>query len=198
MTLLIVQTPALRDKQEAIRFGGLPLASVNQPFDWPVCSACKGHMQFIGQLPVDSSTLALIFMCQNDPGLCDEWDPNAGGNVVKMVRIDNLDQIDAPTEGKTRLPFEIYADLLSYEGSYGAALKDSTVSKSVLGKFGGSPDWIQSEETPTCGACGLAMQFVAQLEQATDGKSEVNFGGGLGYMFKCPCGIGSAKFLWQC
>jgi len=51
-------------------------------------------MQFLAQLPLDSLEEAkghhdqtlLLFQCQNDPGMCDEWDPNAGGNAALLVQ----------------------------------------------------------------------------------------------------------------
>jgi len=64
------------------RSGGLPLAPPG--FVWPLCATCGGPLQFLVQLlPADVPALdhlLLIFMCQNDPGICDEWEPFAGGN----------------------------------------------------------------------------------------------------------------------
>lgn len=31
-------------------------------------------------------------------------------------------------------------------------------------KFGGKPEWVQSDETPECPDCGDAMYFVAQID----------------------------------
>ncbi|MDX6328614.1 MAG: hypothetical protein QOI83_997, partial [Streptomycetaceae bacterium] len=38
-------------------------------------------MQFLAQLPLDDGRGVLaVFVCQNDPGMCEDWDPVAGGN----------------------------------------------------------------------------------------------------------------------
>lgn len=154
-------------------------------------------MQFICKIPLIDEALALIFMCQNDPGMCDEWDPNLGGNVVKVVPSHAIEAVQIPTEGNTLLPLELHASLSPFEGSYGDALR-SDLSKRILGKFGGTPDWVQGEETPSCNLCAQPMSFVAQIEQGTDGRSEMNFGGGLAFLFGCASCHDQSKFLWQC
>ena len=78
--LLIADTapPALT---AGFSFGGLPLAPNVTAFAWPVCKTCSGPMQFLGQLPTpEKPKLVLLFMCQNDPGLCDDWEADGGGN----------------------------------------------------------------------------------------------------------------------
>jgi hypothetical protein len=137
-------------------------------------------------------------MCQNDPGMCDEWDPNLGGNVVKIVTTDSLESVPVPTQGNTLLPFEIKAVRMPFPGDYEQAIRSVELKNKVLGKIGDTPDWIQTDETPACNACGLPMHFVAQIEQSTGGQFEINFGGGLAYLFACPQCQDQAKFLWQC
>jgi uncharacterized protein YecT (DUF1311 family) len=55
-------------------------------------------MQFLGQLRLknqfDGEPLLLLFMCQNNPSLCDEWDANADGNKVVSVAVDLSNLID--------------------------------------------------------------------------------------------------------
>jgi hypothetical protein len=155
-------------------------------------------MQFVMQVTLTEKDIGLVFMCQNQPGLCDEWDPNAGGNVVRVVASDGVATIRPPGMGATMLPFQMNLDAVPFEGTYESALRDATLPRQILGKLGGTPDWIQADETPLCNACGSAMSFVGQFEQANDGKVEVNFGGGLAYMFHCGCPSASPKFLWQC
>src|ERR1043166_6013940 len=68
--------------------------------------------------------------------------------------------------------------------------------RSVVGKLGGRPLWVQADETPKC-SCGRKMTFVAQLEG--DAGGGINFGDtGTGYAFACPRCKAKAKFLWQC
>ena len=53
-------------------------------------------MQFLAQVRVDdvepdAAGLLSIFMCQNDPGLCEEWDPVAGGNRAFVFGTDAVE-----------------------------------------------------------------------------------------------------------
>ncbi|MFK0233141.1 hypothetical protein [Streptomyces vinaceus] len=67
----------------------------------------------------------------------------------------------------------------------------------VLGRFGGTPDWLQYDQTPDCTGCGAPMGFIAQLEEGPDPLTAPNFGSGRAYAHACaPCG--RAAFLWQC
>jgi hypothetical protein len=188
--------------------GGLPLANANTK--WPCCSSCSGPMQFLAQLPLDSIDEAtghqdqalLLFQCQNNPGMCDEWDPNAGGNSALLVENSPRVALQVP-KGETLLSAESRLRRVSYQpvrsqntddDSYCEAV-DAAASQ-VVGKLGGVPLWIQADETPNC-QCGAPMVFVAQLEER--GGGGMNFGGGgAGYAFVCPSCRDQAKFLWQC
>ncbi|MFE2323855.1 hypothetical protein ACFXD5_08070 [Streptomyces sp. NPDC059385] len=67
----------------------------------------------------------------------------------------------------------------------------------VLGQLGGTPDWLQYDQTPDCPDCGGPMGFVAQLGEGPDHLTAPNFGSGRAYAHACePCG--RAAFLWQC
>jgi hypothetical protein len=168
-------------------------------------------MQFLSQFPLKMAHLEsealqlktlLLFQCRNNPGMCDEWDANAGGNAALLV-LSRESQPITPPKGPTLLPAESRVKLVPYNDSlakettddaYCAALDapDST----TLGKVGGRPLWLQGDETPTCG-CGAKMRFVLQLEDR--GGGGINFGdGGAGYAFVCESCPDSAKFLWQC
>ena len=167
-------------------------------------------MQFLGQLrsarpASEESDLLLLFMCQNDPGLCEDWDANAGGNAVVAVLADDLQPAEAPSEGAVLrdtcygaavLPFA--AD--DYEAARtGWAEANGRSTREVLGQIGGESAWVQQDETPNCDLCGQPMTLAAQLEQGPDAKTEMNFGGGgCAYVFRCRCDAGSAKMLWQC
>ena len=50
-------------------------------------------------------------------------------------------------------------------------------------KIGGSPDWIQGEETPKCPECGLPMSFYGQLDSLGE---DFDIGDcGMIYVFLC-------------
>lgn len=187
------------------RFGGLPVVPNGTEFVWPSCQTCGGAMQFLGRLRIPGKPrLVLLFMCQNDPGLCDEWDAEAGGNCAIVVRVDGLAEVQAPREGVTVRETEYGTrEVRSEKDEYDAARdawsqETGHMPRDVLGQILGEPAWVQADETPTCPTCGEPMRFLAQLEQGPDSKTEMNFGGGCAYVFDCLCGNDTARFLWQC
>jgi hypothetical protein len=168
-------------------------------------------MQFLGQIALEDNNatrLVLMFMCQNDPGMCDEWDANLGGNCALVVAIDDARQLaNAPEFGVAvrdtvhGVRMEVVASANYEDAKQWWAEENHSNLGQVLGMLGGEPSWLQEDETPTCNHCGSKMRFVAQLEQGPDRKRAMNFGGGgCAYVFHCPCkqGSGSGKFLWQC
>ncbi|WP_232664434.1 DUF1963 domain-containing protein [Pseudonocardia sp. TRM90224] len=205
MTLLAYAGPSDPSALGA-RTGGVPLVPAG--FDWPVCAHCHGNMQFIAQLPLDaldpSGDLVSIFMCANDPGLCDEWDPIAGGNRAFLLRKGELLPATVPAEGETDLGSSSRVELLPSDvTSYAEAYDTWTDStgrdqNELLGCLGGEPAWIQDEEIPSCTGCAQQMEFIAQLEPGHDDRTAANYGdAGSAYAFACrPCG--GASFLWQC
>ncbi|WP_200948332.1 MULTISPECIES: hypothetical protein [unclassified Kitasatospora] len=78
------------------------------------------------------------------------------------------------------------------------AARTGRSSMEVLGQLGGSPSWLQNDETPSCPSCARAMPIIAQLEEGPDHTTAMNFGGcGSACVFACePCE--QAAFLWQC
>ena len=192
------------------RFGGLPLISMESAFQWPICSTCDGAMQFLGQIALEDSNagqLLLLFMCQNNPGLCDEWDANLGGNRAVLVTIDSAHRFaDAPVLGVTvrdtsphRARVEVIDSANYNDARQRWAQENPGKVRNILGAVGGEPSWLQGDETPKCDHCGSKMKFVAQLEEGPDHKTAMNFGGGgCAYAFRCSCAQTSAKFLWQC
>ncbi|AMV34644.1 hypothetical protein VN12_21140 [Pirellula sp. SH-Sr6A] len=189
------------------KIGGLPMDVSG--FKWPVCRACSRSMQFVAQIMLSDSTdpiwnsrpeSLLIFMCQNDPGMCNDWDANSGGNAVVVATPGSV-QIHAPENGETVLPLETFVSLKPYDSSVKDQTDDDNYvdavneNELVLGKIGGDPLWIQADETPECD-CGSRMRFVALLEER--GGGGINFGGGgAGYVFACTDCRDKAKFLWQ-
>ena len=206
--LLINQPESSRGASGETRFGGQPSVS-GTDFTWPTCATCHGNMQFLGQLgmhpPGEDASLLLLFMCQNDPGLCEEWDASAGGNAVIPVGVDALRLVEPPKEGEVLRSAIHGAKVVEVDaGDYDAARETWSAGagvrqRDVLGQLGGEPVWIQGEEVPTCDACGQDMSFVAQLEQGPDWETEMNFGGGgCAYVYRCRCSSSQAKMLWQC
>ena len=205
MAQLLKENPT---SQLATRIGGMP--NVPSGFEWPICKACNGPMQFLAQVGLaetdienlaERQQLLLLFQCQNEPGMCDEWDPDGGGNSAVLVPQGGT-EAPTPPAGPTTLPSvspvsaTVYDDTNLSEtpdDNYCSAFEADT---SVLGKTGGAPLWIQGDETPTC-PCGSRMTFVSQIEER--GGGGINFGdAGAGYAFVCVDCESSAKFLWQC
>ncbi|XUY30202.1 hypothetical protein RMR21_023860 (plasmid) [Agrobacterium sp. rho-8.1] len=201
--LLLLDGTVKDEPSPETSFGGLP--STDDSFSWPACKSCGGNMQFLGQVRrTGAQKLYLIFMCQNDPGVCWEWDADRGGNAVVCTGIDNLKTADAPSEGEVvRAGLRYGARIERVQSStYNSAREewaqlDSRRQRDVLGQIGGNPVWLQGDETPTCHHCDKKMGFVAQLETGPHYETEMNFGGGCGYLFECKCEGGSGKFLWQ-
>ena len=204
MPLLLVESP---ETTAGTSIGGRPLAPINT--NWPVCKICHHPMQFLAQLQLasvpevqsHSDQVLLLFQCQNQPGLCDEWEPNSGGNAAVLVASNDRLPLQVPA-GETLLSAESKVQYVPYAAVNGGTTPDDRYCEEidawksqVLGKLGGEPLWIQSNETPTC-TCGSEMTFVAQLEER--GGGGINFGGGAGYAFVCRTCRNQARFLWQC
>ena len=194
--------------QLATRIGGIPDAPAD--FDWPTCATCSGPMQFLAQLGLaetdiehlsDRQQLLLLFQCQNEPGMCDEWDPDGGGNAALLIS-QGSGESPTPPDGPTTLPSVSRIDAIIYDATIQTETPDDNycsafdTDTSVLGKTGGAPLWIQGDETPAC-SCGAQMTFLSQIEER--GGGGINFGdAGAGYAFVCGDCQSSAKFLWQC
>lgn len=207
MTILLTHVPAVEDSKTGTLFGGLPIAPAGQPFDWPVCRTCGGHMQFLGRLFVPERVggrereFVLLFMCQNNPGQCGEGHARSGGNAaIVFPAAATFEQVPAPTEGVTTRPVMYGAERVDVdEAGYDAAREKwatdtERTRRHVLGRLLGTPAWLRKDQTPIC-TCNRTMQFVAQLEQGPDYRTEMNFGNGCAYVFDCECG--RAAMLWQ-
>ncbi|MGW5274572.1 hypothetical protein ACWEQP_18735 [Streptomyces sp. NPDC004044] len=198
------------------RTGGTPLAPAGAA--WPSCAKCSGPMQFLAQIllnglghPVSEADtqadrVMAIFMCQNDPGMCDEWSPTASGNRALLYPFDALQPMAAPGPNEDVLRLGAVnavtlvsspsADYFSAREEWGKCSGNGL--ENVLGQLGGEPDWLQGDETPTCSTCTQPMILVAQFEDGPDHSTAMNFGGcGTAFAFACgPCI--QAAFLWQC
>lgn len=184
-------------------FGGKPLANADLRMQWPRCKSCDLPMQYLFRIATDRG-MNLVFMCQNDPGMCDDWDANSGGNKVLRFRPDDLVEMEVPSGGETMRPVEHAVVLEGCEADNYEEAREKWCrvpgrrGRLILGQMYGEPCWIQGNETPKCDHCGMPMRHVAQIEQGADHSTEMNFGGGgCAYLFDCAC-EGSAKFLWQC
>ena len=199
MTILLTLAGPGADDAPGTRTGGVPL--VPAEFTWPACAACNGAMRFIGQVEHDEALLS-IFMCDNEPGMCDSWTPASGASKACLFDRAGLTATTVPESGVTRLDatYQITRTTLSVEDYFEAreqwSQSASRPETDVLGKLGGAPDWIQDDETPPCPSCANPMTFVAELEEGPDFTTAINFGGGCGYAFACvPCR--EAAFCWQ-
>lgn len=161
----------------------------------PTCESCEGNMTAVVLLadPNISQKPLLVFQCQNEPGLCSEWEADGGGNKVVAVESLNLE----PQPGAKALlfqPCDISDEKLqsSDEADSYFDLATQPNYENLVGKALGEPIWYQAEETPDC--CQQEMTFLAQIDECED----LNFGGsGVGYIFKCSK-CHNCKFLTQC
>ena len=227
MTVLMTAAgPAAADAL-LTRIGGVPLAPAGTA--WPYCATCAGPMQFLAQIVLDGADrrtdrgaeaghgVLLLFMCQNDPGMCDEWSPTAGGNRAMLLPAGGLLPLPLPLplSGSDEDEDEDEDDTVLLGSVDVAALEPATTADygractewaertgrsrlELLGQLGGTPSWLQYDETPDCPSCARPMALVVQLEEGPDHRTAMNFGGrGHAYAFACePCG--HAAFLWQC
>jgi hypothetical protein len=166
-------------------------------------------MQYLGRISIPGDVASerhvLLFMCQNNPGGCNEWEPGGGGNLAQVVVGPITKDVAVPTTGATLRETAYSASIVSslLEGYVAAckawAKENGMALREVLGQIGGHPAWLQADETPSCDACNKPMRFLAQLEEGPDWRTAMNFGGcGWAYVFDCSCGNPRGKFLWQC
>ncbi|MGW8777728.1 hypothetical protein ACWGNM_06605 [Streptomyces sp. NPDC055796] len=223
-TTLLIHDGSAAPHAPVTRIGGLPLAPAGT--EWPTCTACSGPLGFIAQLVLDGGRGVLaVFMCANAPGTCAEWSATAGGNRAYLFPPDGLvpvplpalpaaeadgsdeddgdddsdeDDEDVRQLGAVRAVERVTVDEPEYRLAAKAwSERSGRPANEALGRLGGTPDWLQYDETPDCTGCGAPMEFIAQLEEGPDPLTAPNFGSGRAYAHVCaPCG--RAAFLWQC
>jgi hypothetical protein len=205
MTRLLIADSAPPVRTADHHFGGYSVLPIGTEFNWPLCKTCGGAMQYLGRLRIpDKPKVVLLFMCQNDPGMCDDYEADAGGNCAIVVGTNNLVEVRAPSEGVTVRDTEygareVESEIENYDSARKAWGEKGGRQRDVLGQIFGKPSWIQGDETPSCKTCQKPMRFLAQLETGPEFNTEMNFGGaGCAYVFDCACAQHSAKFLWQC
>ena len=202
---LLTYAGAAAPDSPVTRMGGVPL--VPPGFEWPLCRHCGGPMQFVAQARLDDvdpaeSGLLAIFLCQNDPGGCLEWEADAGGNRAYVFGPGPWHPAAVPAGDAVLLPTVSAFDLvpLPADDYEPARLRwpeqTGRPGRDVFGKLGGRPDWTQVDETPTCPVCTQRMSFVVELEEGRTRDTAANFGGGVGYGFRYR-GCGTGAFLWQ-
>ncbi|MGW1074473.1 DUF1963 domain-containing protein [Streptomyces sp. NPDC002537] len=216
MTTLMIDAGPVAADAPVTRTGGVPLAPAGAA--WPGCASCDGPMQFLAQLALDDLPggtgrgrgVLSLFMCRNDPGMCDEWDPAEGGNRALLFPADGLVPIPLPELGEDgdeetlrlgavrAVAYETVATEDYDEGGEEWAGRTGRPSHDILGQLGGTPSWLQHDETPACPSCSRPMPLAVQLEEGPDHLTAMNFGGGgSAYAFACePCV--RAVFMWQC
>lgn len=198
---LLMRKLSLVPPYELTKVGGLPYALPNT--GWVRCRTCRSLMQFLGQIDLEETAipdichrkqLLLIFMCTNDPGMCDEWEPDSGGNAAILVSKTTAMSVEVPCDREDFILEETLLALEECDDSSDAYCELFNQSKGeVYGKLGGEPLWIQCDKTPRCD-CGAKMTFVIQLEYS----GEVEFGdAGSGYGFVCSICQDRAKFFSQ-
>ncbi|MEZ4884850.1 MAG: hypothetical protein R3E32_09010 [Chitinophagales bacterium] len=199
MIRLLINDNSKSNILEETSFGGLPVKEIDKIIEWPKCGTCEAEMQYQGKIKTDIG-IELIFMCNNDPGMCDEWDAEDGGNKAIIIDEKNL-EFFKPTNVELSIRETEYGVTLveTEDIDYDSAIENWKGNKrDVLGQLYGEPSWIQGDETPDCDCCKKPMRFVAQLEEGPDHRTAMNFGGaGVAYLFDCKDGK-TAKFLWQC
>ncbi len=160
----------------------------------PNCKVCHEAMSLICTIddPNIINKPILIFQCCNDPGMCEDWAADEGGNCV--LTHDTLSTENSPNEMLIEsIHIDIAEEDLDNEDyGYFDIICDDERFEHVLGKVHGNPAWLQGEETPDC--CSKPMNFILQFSECAD----INLGGGgIGYLFSCD-DCEKNKFLWQC
>ncbi|MFH9613148.1 hypothetical protein ACH4MM_05170 [Streptomyces pratensis] len=209
-TALMIYDGSAPTDSDVPRTGGVPLAPAG--FTWPLCG-CGGPLQFFAHLPVEDGVLS-VFLCQNDPGACEFWDPGSSANRVHLFPREELRPVAVPVAGLTLLPvtsaIRIHVvtidpeDALEEEGiepdAYDLARSGWKLEpgerfgkqREVLGSLGGSPSYLEDDRLPVCPSCTGTMEFAAHLEEGMTWETAMNLGGQLGYVFVCtPCREGA-------
>ncbi|CAM5227993.1 hypothetical protein SMICM304S_11176 [Streptomyces microflavus] len=167
-----------------LRTGGIPLVPVG--FLGPV-RHLRGRDAVPGELPVDEGTVA-VFICANDPGLCEEWDPFDGGNrayLFPSAVSGGLVPATVPAEGETRLGAvsavkTVTVEEDTYDDARSAYAELCGRGRAVLGSLGGEPDWYYADRVPNCPECEKPMAFVAHLEEGNETATAANYGAASG------------------
>ncbi len=208
--------------QPVLKFGGTPV--FYEETDSPKCSQCGQRMDLIGQITLkdpqrlsEKFDMAYVFMClgkfdERGGLLCETYSAFSGANAVLLQRKSGHLFIPKETANYpdyiVDLTPEIEPDIDVEDLSLDEELVESVSEET---KIGGTPLWLQTNETPLCVNCVEPMRFIAQINPELDGPylarhtkeqrdsmNHLKFG--MGYVFICQdeCHSESAAFLWQC
>ena len=149
---------------------------------WPLSASLGRPMMFIGQFRVDDSRMAYVFMTDGAGDYVDgTWEPEGGENAV-IVQPGGEVPAFVTVRAAGKGPGHPGTDHFPVE----EPVEDGRRPWQFLG---GTPRWLQGDETP-----GDGWRLLAQL---TDGHG-YNFGdAGIAYVFVSPDGT-RGRFLWQC
>jgi hypothetical protein len=216
------------------KYGGLPWGIPEK--EWPNCVECGATMSHVAALKHDSERLnlgkdgriVLIFMCEENPGMCETWDANSGANAVVFLEESQLrpkitlpptsDTVVLPEarvlaweqkeDGVKEEDYPRYFNNRDYfalgEAEDGEDEDDEggdTMSPNSGFKLGSIPCWVQgAEEGPK-----EPFRFVAQLSpiveiSGADQLEVATYGDyGLAYLFVLPdAEKPEGAFFWQC
>ena len=157
---------------------GLPLGQ------WPMCSSCHKPQTLLAEFHHVESRLDLgaagrtlfVFHCANEPGMCDDWDQDSGGNAAFVVEASALDS--GLTQPRPGTPVYPEARILSwveledtiphhlvqsfFTDKLYLSLGESVIDRVTMGtKLGSVPRWIQSSDESPPG-----FRFVGQLDSS--------------------------------
>jgi len=164
----------------AEKLGGLPWGLA--PERWPICACCKKPQTLLAELHHDHWRLNLgaagrvlfVFHCAHDPGMCDDWDQDSGGNAVFVVESSSLGSgltrppVETPVYPEARILFWTELDdgiPSQLTPSFFSDQLYLSVDESVINqvrmstKLGSVPAWIQSP-----GEAPSSFRFVGQLD----------------------------------
>jgi uncharacterized protein YwqG len=167
------------------KLGGQPVW-IDEPA-WPLSASLGTPMQFIGQVLTPATEqvperMAYLFLSHDDDeDVPDTWETQSGENalICQPGRVADFVETTSLEVGPTVAP-DVQVALV--------ALDDQKAAGSYVG---GSPSWLQRDETPA------GFSFLFQLD-STELPFWVNFGGnGVGYAFIDPA-TGEGRFLYQC
>jgi hypothetical protein len=170
-------------REPVFKVGGQPV--LYEPVAWPTCDECGDAMRFLAQIPlrepVPFSTkwdMAYVFMCGNvskAPYRCQPHVPGGQNAVVLQVASDSRSVLDGPTMAPDMTATfdrvdepDVDTSDYDFEDDYGEVVYDRT-------KLGGTPCWVQDNESFPCPHCGAPMVLIAQLESEVSYLPYVDF-----------------------
>ena len=171
------QQARLEDKLGGLPWG-LPAAR------WPMCATCGKPQTLLAELGHSSDRLDLmadgrvlfVFHCNNEPGMCDDWDQDSGGNAAFILERDELcdGQTPVPDPEPPSYPEARVARWLQRDDGLDAGLYSSffreasylSLGEEIISsvpmstRLGGVPAWIQSADEAPQGE----WRFIGQLD----------------------------------